>query len=133
MPRVLTAMVVVVSLLAAANASAQCAAGQTLQKATFSGTQTVQERGCAGKAASGADRKEGHWVTFYASGKKKSEATYQAGKKEGVATWYYESGKKMWEYTYKADKMDGPSTEWSESGEKTAQDVYKNDNLVKAP
>ena len=99
----------------------------------FQGTQTVKKRGCVKKGPGGTFTKEGKWVFFFESGRKKSEETFEADKTEGVATWYYENGKKKREYTFKADKMEGPATEWFENGEKKSEAIYKDDNLVTAP
>lgn len=132
MSRVLVVTLSVCCVLAS-GAWAACPKGQELRELKFPGTQLAQERGCAKKGADGRDVREGPWVEFYLSGKKRSAVTYKGGKLEGVCTWYYENGKKQFEYAHRDGKMDGLGTEWTEQGELKSQALYKDDNLVKAP
>jgi hypothetical protein len=121
------------ALFLASASSAECPPGQELRVEKYPASKKVLGRGCAKKSADGRFTREGKWIFFYESGKKKSEGTYEGGKNEGVATWYFESGQKRCSYTFKADKMEGPATEWFENGKKKSEAIYKDDNLVPPP
>ena len=45
--------------------------------------------------------KEGIWIEWYPTGKRRSESNFKGGKQDGFWTYWYENGQKKSEHTYK--------------------------------
>jgi len=68
--------------------------------------------------------KNGLFIEYYESGKKKSERILRNGKEEGLSTIWYENGQKQKKETYKNGKRDGKWASWSIEGLNQEQKNY---------
>lgn len=74
--------------------------------------------------------RQGRFVYFYESGKKKAEGKTNNNKKEGVWLYWHENGKKQSDGKYVADKCEDTWTYWHENGEKKSEGNYLNNQRV---
>lgn len=69
-------------------------------------------------------KKEGRWVTCYASGAVRSEGEYRNGHKHGPWTLYHKNGSKQSEATFADGKYTGLYTAYHENGKRRFQGRY---------
>ena len=74
--------------------------------------------------------KEGKEISFYLTGKRKSETLFRKGKRNGSSTSWRPNGNKLWERHYKDDKKDGPWISYNEDGTELRSTTYKNGEEV---
>ena len=74
--------------------------------------------------------KEGKDVSYYPTGKKKTEYLFRKGKRHGPSSSWRPNGKKAWERHYKNGAPHGTWTEWDEQGQETNSRTYKDGQLV---
>ena len=77
--------------------------------------------------------KEGNEVSYYASGKTKSETLFRKGTRDGPSSGWRANGTKAWERHYKNDVLDGIWTQWNDAGEITSARTYKAGQLIVDP
>ncbi len=75
-----------------------------------------------GKTVNG--KKDGHWVTLYANGNKRSEGAYRMGAKKGHWIQYYQNGNKTSEGSFKNGLFEGWYVCWYENGHKKWEGDY---------
>ena len=61
-------------------------------------------------------KKHGYWITYYASGIKRSEGNYIHGKKDGRWIQYHKNGGIYTEAFFRDDKHEGTYTSYHENG-----------------
>lgn len=71
-------------------------------------------------------KKDGINLSYYPSGKVKSEVFYKNGKKNGSGKWYFESGQLKYEGNWKNGKQDGVEMAYFASGQ-LRQEAYLRD------
>ena len=69
-------------------------------------------------------RKEGSWINYYKSNKKRSEGKYNVGKKNGKWTYYYANGKIQQVGLYSSGKLSGVWKWYYETGELLKEEFY---------
>ncbi len=75
------------------------------------------------------DRKDGHFVYYYPSGKKMQEADYIENEPAGVYQEWYANGNPKIYSVIRDGNLDGPYKTWSENGVPQLDVVYKQGNL----
>lgn len=76
-------------------------------------------------AGSWDDRREGPATTFYESGVRQSEGSYENGEKNGLWQFWYENGHLRWQGTYVENEVVGKVLTWHDSGELETISEYK--------
>jgi morn repeat-containing protein len=61
-------------------------------------------------------KKEGNWISYYSSGRKKLSGDYMEGHRQGVFTEWYENGQKKSVINYSYDIVDGKMTVYYDTG-----------------
>ncbi len=69
-------------------------------------------------------KKHGYWVTYYATGVKRSEGNYIHGKKDGKWINYHKNGNKSGEASFRDGKYEGPCITYHENGNLRSKGVY---------
>lgn len=72
----------------------------------------------------GQDDRHGRWVSWYPSGQKEYEGTYENDRPEGQFTWWYPNSQVRVTGSYKNGKADGEWSWWYENGQKSERGQY---------
>lgn len=90
---------------------------------------------------SGKKKLEGHfkdgkqvglWPMWYENGQKEAEGHWKGGKRDGLWTWWHANGQKSEEGHFKDGKYEGLWTKWYENSQKESVVHYNNGKLVSA-
>ena len=69
-------------------------------------------------------KKHGYWITYYASGSKRSEGNYIHDKKDGLWIYYHKNGNKSGEESYRDGKHEGECMTYHENGNIRSRGTY---------
>ncbi|MCG9129381.1 hypothetical protein JT359_17470 [Candidatus Poribacteria bacterium] len=69
-------------------------------------------------------KKHGYWITYYASGIKRSEGNYVNGDKDGLWINYYKNGSKSGEASFRNGKHEGDCITYYENGNLRSKGTY---------
>ncbi len=76
----------------------------------------------------GKDEKHGHWVSWFVSGQKQLEGTYEHDVQVGPFTWWHSNGQKALAGHFDHGKQDGVWTWWHANGQKSIEGEYARGN-----
>ena len=69
-------------------------------------------------------KKHGYWITYYASGVKRSEGNYVKGNKDGLWIYYHKNGNQSGEESFRNGKHEGDCITYHENGNLRSKGVY---------